>query len=316
MNVTREQEIARYVNRVAQALSDLPPMVRDELLEDLPEHLAEVAAEGSGSLAARLGPPEVYAVELRAAARVGAPTPARNLDDRISAAVGKVRERLAVLDRKIGPIIGYGQASEFLRLLRPAWWVLRGYLAAMFVTMAMDGTPRSLLPQIDQSRVAGLLLLAVCVVTSIWLGRRSSGFSRWPRLAVVAGSAMAVLFGLGLLFSPPHVVDYAPISHDPYFDVKDVYPYDEQGRPLKNVFLVDQNGRPIRLGHPWCDEAYARAMAEDRPSAYPYCPQHAPFPFSVPSPSPEAPTDTGTPATEAPSVKPPVTEPGDPSPTG
>jgi hypothetical protein len=53
-----EQEIAGYVERVRQALADLPPTVRDELLEDLPEHLAEVAAEDAGAFAERLGPPE------------------------------------------------------------------------------------------------------------------------------------------------------------------------------------------------------------------------------------------------------------------
>ncbi|MEE3919703.1 hypothetical protein V2I01_19575 [Micromonospora sp. BRA006-A] len=40
------QEITDYVDRVRAALADLPPAVRDELTEDLPEHLAEVAAEG------------------------------------------------------------------------------------------------------------------------------------------------------------------------------------------------------------------------------------------------------------------------------
>src|ERR687889_155753 len=42
--------------------------IRDELLEDLPEHLAEVAADDVGSLADRLGPPSVYAAELLASA--------------------------------------------------------------------------------------------------------------------------------------------------------------------------------------------------------------------------------------------------------
>ncbi|HEX5595863.1 MAG TPA: hypothetical protein VFX61_07585 [Micromonosporaceae bacterium] len=323
MNATREQEIVRYVNRVGEALADLPPAVRDELLEDLPEHLAEVAAEGSGSLVDRLGAPEVYATELRAAAGASAPVRTPNLDDRISAAVVKARGRLQVLDTKLGPIIGYAALSEFLRLLRPAWWVLRGYLAAMVITLFLDGPPRSLLPQVDHSRVAGLLLLAVTVIGSIWLGRRSGGFSRWPRMAVNAGSALAVLFGVALLLNPvPYVNEYAPISHDPYSEIQDVYVYDEQGRLLENVRLFDQNGQSIRLGHPWCDEAYARAMTAEARSAYPYCPQGAPFRLGSPSPSPEAALPEAAPspeptAHESPSE--PTTSPtdsGSPSPTG
>ncbi|WP_425487277.1 HAAS signaling domain-containing protein, partial [Micromonospora maritima] len=62
------QEITDYVDRVRAALADLPPSVRDELTEDLPEHLAEVAAEGDGALVDRLGPPEAYAAELRTVA--------------------------------------------------------------------------------------------------------------------------------------------------------------------------------------------------------------------------------------------------------
>ncbi|MGV9767766.1 HAAS signaling domain-containing protein, partial [Micromonospora tulbaghiae] len=62
------QEITDYVDRVRAALADLPPGVRDELTEELPEHLAEVAAEGEGTLVDRLGTPEAYAAELRAAA--------------------------------------------------------------------------------------------------------------------------------------------------------------------------------------------------------------------------------------------------------
>ena len=127
----QEQEIARYVERVRQALADLPPAVRDELVEDLPEHLTEVAAEGTGSLVDRLGPPEAYAAELRDAVGAGARPTAPNLDDRISAAVVKVRGRLRQLDSKTGPIIGYAKASDFLRLLRPAWWVLFGFFAML-----------------------------------------------------------------------------------------------------------------------------------------------------------------------------------------
>ena len=50
-------EIDYYLERVRVALQDLPEDVRDDLLEDLPAHFAEVLAEQGGSLVDRLGPP-------------------------------------------------------------------------------------------------------------------------------------------------------------------------------------------------------------------------------------------------------------------
>ncbi len=56
-----------YAAAVRGALSDLPAPARDQLLADLEDHLAEVAAESEQSLTDRLGTPEAYAAELRAA---------------------------------------------------------------------------------------------------------------------------------------------------------------------------------------------------------------------------------------------------------
>src|ERR1700719_3485965 len=70
-------DVTTYAATVRAQLADLPATERDALLEDLEQHLGEVAAEGEGSLVDRLGPPEAYAVELRAAYSAGPPsTPA------------------------------------------------------------------------------------------------------------------------------------------------------------------------------------------------------------------------------------------------
>ena len=73
MNDTIEGDVARYATAVRAAFADLPAPERELLLEDLEDHLAEVAAEGEGPLAARLGAPEAYAAELRASAGLPAP---------------------------------------------------------------------------------------------------------------------------------------------------------------------------------------------------------------------------------------------------
>ncbi|WP_435823600.1 HAAS signaling domain-containing protein [Micromonospora haikouensis] len=296
-----EQEIADYVTRVRAALADLPPQVRDELTEDLPEHLAEVAAEGDGSLVDRLGAPEAYAMELRTAAGAGGPAAARNLDQRAAAAVAQVRARLRAADVRVGPILGYASASEYLRLLRPAWWVLRGYLAAMLITVVTTGVPFGLLPRLGGSTLAALLLLGVCVVASVWLGRRTAALTRWPRIALWAGTAILAVFAfVGFVDADDRLgwneSGYESTSVDaPY--IGDVFVYDSEGRLVENARLFDQNGNPIRIGYPECERAGLPESGRALP-VYPYCPENAPFqagPVGArPAPAgPPLPTPTG-----------------------
>jgi len=60
-------DVATYAASVRAALSDLPSDQAEVLLEDLEDHLREIAADAEGPLAERLGSPEQYAQELRAA---------------------------------------------------------------------------------------------------------------------------------------------------------------------------------------------------------------------------------------------------------
>ncbi|MET8306564.1 hypothetical protein [Micromonospora sp. NPDC005173] len=335
MTVT-EQEITDYVARVRAALADLPPAQRDELTEDLPDHLAEVAAEADGTLVERLGEPEAYAAELRAAA--GAPASGRNLDQRVAATVVRFRSRLRAVDTRLGPPLGYETASDFLRLLRPGWWVLRGYLAAMLVTVISTGGSFGLLPRFGGELLAGLIMLVGFVLASIWLGRRSARLTRWPRSAMQVGSAVLVVFALAALMQAEDRMRYGDYGYDPtsvdnpYDRVRDVFVYDSEGRLVENARLFDQNGDPIRLGYPDCvdlADAYAKPLLR----AYPYCPDQAPFgprapgapaptaaPATTPSPAPTAPpattpgTATGEP-TAGPTATPTSTPSGEPTPT-
>lgn len=305
-----EQDITAYVERIRAALADLPPTLRDELTEDLPEHLAEVAAEGGGSLVERLGEPEAYAAELRAAA--GAPvTTGPNLDQRLAGAVLGIRTRLRTLDDRLGPTLGYPRASEFLRLLRPAWWLLRGYLAAMLVTVLSSGERHGLLPRVGGSSGAGLVLLVGCVLASLWLGRNAQRLSRWPRRLVLGGSLGLAFFGLVNVFVVDDYARWGNYGYDPvpvgdqYSHIEDVFVYDSEGRLVRDARLFDQNGTPIRLGWPNCLESPGVESDADvlrRP--YPYCPDQAPFQLRPPGTSP-APTGSGTPpVTPAPPATP------------
>ncbi len=304
MNSTAQDEITSYVSAVRAALAGLPDATRDELLEDLPEHLAEVQAEGTGTLSERLGAPEAYAAELRATAGyVGGfpdPPPASPW---ISAreAWQNVEKVLARADVKVGPVIGYEKASDFLILLRPAWWVLRGYLVAMAIVYLFDGSrDGGLLPRLGGSTLLSLLLLAGCVIGSILVGKRAGSWTIWPRYALRAGTVLLVLFALSGFVTADREVrtggysDVSSYDSNPYSNVQDVYVYDSQGHLVPGARLFDQDGSPIQLGPglpTYCDDPQTGESTPSHSLGYPYCPQNAPFtaPSASAGASPSAP---------------------------
>lgn len=334
MTVT-EQEIADYVARVRGALTDLPPAIRDELTEDLPAHLAVVAAESDGTLVERLGEPEAYAVELRIAAGVGVGR--RSATGGLTAFVDRFRARLNTLDRQLGPPLGYPTVRAFLDLLAPGWWVLRGYLAAMLLAVLTTGLNGGigLLPRFGGHLSLGLMILAALVIASVMLGRRDRGSQIWPGRLLVLGNLVLVGFGLAALV---YLEDrrgagdyYAPISVDSRYDhIRDVFVYDTEGQLVDYARLFDQNGDPIRLGYPECADVRDVISRDEIAGAnsllrgYPYCPEAAPFgprptadasPPALPAPPGTVQPDSAVPPTvpdtapttpEAPSVTTPV----------
>ncbi|BAL85983.1 hypothetical protein AMIS_7630 [Actinoplanes missouriensis 431] len=296
MNVTAQDEIGGYVEEVRQALGGLPAATREELLEDLPEHLAEVLAEGGGTLVERLGSPSAYAAELIASAGIATGVPGspsspggrfRDLRDRAGEATRRA-------DVRVGPLLGYAKASDFLILLRPGWWVLRGYLAAMAFAYVFDdnSAPLGLLPRIggSGSELVALLFLGAAVVGSIWLGRRGEPAGRMPRLLFRAGTvALAIYAVVGFFEADGYSrqsgsMDVNYVSQ--YDGVQDVFVYDGQGRLVQNAQLYDQWGNPIQFGEPGCIDSATGNWSASRSLGYPYCPEQAPFRNGGATPSP------------------------------
>lgn len=320
MSVTEDLEIRHYVEAVRAALADLPERQRDDLLEDLPGHLAEVRAESGEPLERRLGPPEVYAAELRVAMGVvrGARVPLRAWMD---AAVHRLRDRGADVDRRAGVLLGYEHGTDFLALLRPAWWLLRGYLAALVLSVVLSGGQiTGLLPRVDGNVLAGLFLLCGFVLGSIWLGRReSAGLHQNPRRVLRFATAVLAVWSVALLWQVDHrstvgqLVDSYSTGYVPESTVEDVYVYDRDGRLLTDVRLFDQNGDPIELGYPRCDSE----RSWETPPVYPLCPGSAPFqvpPFPAPSASADVPAIPAPGTVE--SASPGVAGSGSPGPSG
>jgi hypothetical protein len=340
-SVTGQDEVTGYVVAVRAALAGMPAATIEELLEDLPEHLAEVLAEGTGTLRERLGTPEAYASELRATAGFvgGFPDPPakgswvtpRELWENVEPVLSRA-------DLRVGPVIGYEKASDFLILLRPAWWVLRGYLAAMAVVWIFDnGHSHGLLPRLGDSTVLAIIWLGLCLVVSILVGKRAGAWAKVPRYALWGVTALLVLFAIpGFVtadndtrLSGYDAVGVGNYDPNPYSGVQDVYVYDSQGHLVQGARLFDQDGSPIQLGSgfpAYCDDPQTGESVQSHSLGYPYCPQNAPF--TTPQPSVSAspmpgmsaspsssvsvgpPPTTGSSATARPTVSPSVSRSG------
>lgn len=297
MNDIATDEIAEYV---AQVRAALPEGSREELLDDLPEHLAEVLAEGNGSLVERLGSPSTYAAELLAAAGLTSTPPER--PDPLIELRDRFVEWARVADVRVGPLLGYERAGEFLVLLRPAWWVLRGYLFAMVLAHLLDTGPDrvGLLPRVGGSLVVAILLLGASIVGSIWLGRRGTPEKPWPRYTFYAGTALLIVlsiigFGAADIDSrTPAYVDATYSGSSGYENVQDVFVYDDQGRLVEDAHLYDQAGNPIQLGSQYCSNQVSGESWTSWHRGYPRCPEGNPF--RSPSPTDSAlPTDSPSP---------------------
>jgi hypothetical protein len=281
-----------YLAAVEHELGDLPVDDRNALLEDLAQHLDALAAEDDDRpIAVRLGPPAAYAADLRSAAGL----PPRGGAARL-ATVG-LRERLdrvraTLAARRIAPA---ARATQRLLIeLRPAWWVLRGYLLVLVpCLLGYDAVRDFPVPAPLQSEALGVVLVVAAVVGSVALGRR-----RLPRVlavGVVVGGAWLALMAIGIwqdavnsgmtrgyasqaTFEPapePAGDRYPLLSR--YGPVTDVIPYAADGTPLEGVLLFDQDGRPLQVGvQEWWADNCARVL--DQPQAA----DGMPVPYSFP----------------------------------
>jgi hypothetical protein len=189
---SRTAEIAAYLADVRGAMTDLDPGVRDGLLEDLPEHLAEVAAADPSPLQSRLGPPAAFAAELRSAAGLAPapPTAGRRPNEQLVTSTQLAREFALRLDRSLGRLAGYETLRELLIALRPGWWVLRGAGVASFLTIAIGHASYYM----NVADVIGMSLVAVIgALISVRLGRATMRASASTRMLVAIINVPCVL---------------------------------------------------------------------------------------------------------------------------
>jgi hypothetical protein len=304
-------DVSTYAASVRAALSDLPTGHASVLLEDLEDHLTEIAAEPGGPLTERLGPPEQYAQELRTA--YGA------------AQVNSKRQDPALRDlqRARAWVTGsawYRGVQAFLPELRPAWWVLRGYLAALILTAAFGrGYNLGPIPNPTTKRgLAEILAIGLAIWLSVRLGRRSRSLPQGVRVLAVSTNVVIVLVAVAVLgnmrsIAYSEIIGNATPEQQPFAaafaagPLTNIYPYSQDGRPLTNILLFDQDGQPISVEKSEAQTSYPiGADGKAITNAYPLTQRHqngdpvvAPRvafpPWPTPSPSPPA-TPTPSPS--------------------
>ncbi|MFI7230765.1 hypothetical protein ACIBO5_46810 [Nonomuraea angiospora] len=279
----------QYAQAVREALADHPE--RGELLEDLDDHLAEIAAESELPLEDRLGPPEVYAEELAAAYGDRPEGGGKRRIDPRAWALGAHTRLMAQ-----GP---YRSFVGFLPELRPGWWVLRGYLLAMLL-LALTGEGGLVPPNL-----AGWALVAAGVWISVWLGRARRGrlatgligaLNLVAALTLFAGMVDAASYGgpqqARVVMANPQPVWVDPASsNDRVYNIK---PYGKDGTPLSDVYLYDQDGKPLTTNFEDFGYSVDRSCGEPILNRYPRPlvqegladPQTTPEPRSCPTATP------------------------------
>ena len=232
-----------YLAAVGVALAGVPDSDRQELLDDLAEHLAELAHESDAELIQRLGTPEQYAAELLASAGI-VPADTQRAPKRWTE---RVRRLQAQLD---GP---RGRAAlVFANELRPGWWVVRGWLVVAAIA-ARSGLQKALwIPNVTGKPIVDVALLAVAVFVSVKIGRGP----KWAAWAATALGMLALISVLGANRSY-YRVDYQPTSTavpgvmtDPSGrEIDNIFAFNAAGKFLGPVFLFDQNGFPLDVGN-------------------------------------------------------------------
>lgn len=243
MSLTMSPAKSRYLERVRAALGDLTEEDRDEVIQDLEAHLAEL---NDTELERVLGSPEAFVAEFRASA--GLETSRRG---KLSGA----SDRLQTWEERIRTSPGWARLAETWVLLRPVWIWTRGWLGVTlfnnFTAYGAETFRHFPIPTIGQSSSKGLLAVAAATLLSVVLARYPLK-SPWGLLSAIYTTVVGLMLATSLL-NPASLVttngsieEIAPqgLTVDGWEQVRNIYAFDTEGNPVE-VLLYDQDGRPL-----------------------------------------------------------------------
>jgi hypothetical protein len=264
-------EVQEFLDAVRAQLADLDPDEQRDITEGLEADLTDLVAErGRGAL----GDPVAYARELRAAAGLQPEMSRTRVRPDLSTRIHRLLDEVhRGWDRVVGRLPGDPQG--LLDVLRPVWWVLRGWIAVQVAALWLGDWALTLVPGGDLPGAAAVVLGAAL---SVQLGRgRLWPADGWRRIAVLrlglvglnclaVAMVPVVLNGLDhgrhASYSRGFELGYQNGARDIrdsqsgtdkaglYSDgtwVSQIYPYDAHGRPLVGVQLFNQVGQPINV---------------------------------------------------------------------
>lgn len=268
--------VTSYANAVRQHLARLDAETLDELTGGLEADLAEALTDrlpdgGAADLAAVtsiFGSPAAYAEELRSAAGVelpaaGGASSRPGVGDVLRRAGADAVAAWSVL-RQRHPWLR--STSDFLVSLRPAWWLLRGWILFHLVTGLRNPFFGSGLD---------LLLLVSFVVLSVLWGQQRIGQRRWWRRLGLAATAVTIVAALPILIGAYNRTTQSGWSDTSYQygfddgqhaaaqaggvpgDLTNLFVYGPDGQPIENAQIVDQDGDPVILTNPWTSTSWA-----------------------------------------------------------
>lgn len=257
MNGFLPPDAAGYLEALRHELADLPAEERDELLAEVESSLLAAADEGDEHPSARLGPPDRFAAELRAAAGL-APPAGDGFLTALRRAFETPRARTALRE---------------LRRLAPVWWVVRAYVLVAVLVLAASGSwslSHPSIPHVVDGR-GGVAALVAAVAVSVALGLRGAG-SVEGRRALAAANVVLLAAAVPVL---QHVRHGAPVTGTQVVEfvsepvgglavngrpVRNVYPYSRDGRLLHDVLLYDADGNPLNVGGPNAPDPNRRVL--------------------------------------------------------
>ncbi len=270
VGVLPDPRIAPYLAAADAVLADLPPGERAELLEDLAAHLHEIAAEEGDALEQRLGPPQEYANEFRGSAGYppAGPRPTLARSGRLRRTASRATRRShdlgAATVEATRRMPGGPGLLGFLSRLRPAWWVLRAWLAALVIGVdwplgSYEGSGWWWALCWQLAFVAASVAWGLRAESRGHLMRRPERYLLAALNAFAAACCFLALFGAGpvaAMRGPQEVVyvgsgdGFTPSASGLWLDgepVTNFVAYDLAGRPIEGFQLFDQNGRQVTV---------------------------------------------------------------------
>lgn len=266
---THAADVAGYAAAVRRHLAGLSSEQVEDLTDgleaDLADALADHDAHGAGAgaaehdLVARFGDPRAYAAELRTSAGLpeqGAPVGAvrQALEGPGRFAREQADRALAVLR----PQPWWDPFEEFARSVRPLAWFARAWVLYQVLRGILTGSELVWMPR----SFGGWVALAALTVVSVQWGRglwQPGATGRWVRGAATVVAVLAVLPVVGTVSADTervHVVyetqtlPGATVPQDGVvvdgMPVSNLFVYDAQGNPLRDVQVYDDRGRAVR----------------------------------------------------------------------